>query len=68
MKWKALQAFKLENYIEDLEQISDKATKEWQNEQMLLKMHEDWKPLKFELKDWGVPITYILTGASVEDI
>ena len=38
--------------------------KEYSNEKILIKMREEWVPLKFELKDWR-DSGKILDGASV---
>lgn len=52
--------------LQKLDEISDKATKEFSNERAIAKMFADWEPTEFAVKDWKG--TYILDGEAVENI
>mmetsp|Transcript_11715 Transcript_11715/g.17881 ORF Transcript_11715/g.17881 Transcript_11715/m.17881 type:complete len:180 (+) Transcript_11715:1042-1581(+) len=47
MKLEFFQQFKIENFRDSLEEISDKASKEFSNQRTMLKMKDEWGPLEF---------------------
>jgi len=49
-------------FIEEITEISEIATKERKLESQLTKMRDEWKSVKLSLKDYGVSETYILVG------
>lgn len=49
-----------------LEEISDRATKEWNNEKTMKKMKEEWEPLEFTCKEVAGKDSKILSGDAVE--
>ena len=51
-----------------LEEISDSATKEYNLERILNKMKEDWEPVITELKPWKDTGTFIVSGASNDEV
>ena len=56
----------ISEYKDKLEDISETASKEYSNERMLNKMHEDWVPVTFACKDWKG--SFILDGEAIEVI
>jgi dynein heavy chain len=50
----------------EIEEIVDTASKEYSNEILLHNMRNEWKPIRFEVKDHKD--TYILEGEGVENI
>ena len=58
----------IQNYVEVLEEISDKASKEWSNEKTMKKMTEEWEPLEFTAVECPGKDSYILAGDAVEAI
>ena len=52
-------------HIDDLEDVSETASKEFAIEESLDKMLALWEPVDFELKDWRTTGTSILAGQSV---
>jgi dynein heavy chain len=51
-----------------LEEISEKATKEWNIEKTRYKMVEEWQKVEVELKMHKDTETYIITGSCVDEI
>jgi len=58
----------IENFKNELEEISDTASKEFGNENMMVKMKGDWVELNFTCKEVPEKESYILEGQAVEDI
>lgn len=56
------------DHTEQLEEISDKASKEWSNEKTMGKMKEEWEPLEFTAVECPGKDSYILAGEAVEAI
>lgn len=61
-------ALQIENYKNELEEISDTASKEYGNKNMMVKMKGDWTDLAFTCKEVPEKESYILEGQAVEDI
>jgi len=55
----------IHNYKDQLEDISETASKEYGYEKTLKKMHEDWANIEFTCKEWKNG-SYILDGEAVE--
>ncbi|OMJ80715.1 hypothetical protein SteCoe_18966 [Stentor coeruleus] len=66
--FKHVQNMELDNFINDIEEVAQGASREFSNFKMLEKMERDWEPIKFELKEWGETKTYILLGGALEII
>jgi dynein heavy chain, axonemal len=66
MEISALTQFGVTNCIEEIEEISDVASKEWNNECLIKTMKEEWVPLNFDTKEHKD--TFILDGEATEII
>lgn len=51
-----------------LEEISDKAAKEYGIEKILQKMKDDWGEVNAELKPWKETGTFVVSGGCVDEI
>eukprot|EP00959_Pyramimonas_sp_CCMP1952_P087363 1827723-Pyramimonas_sp.AAC.1 len=58
---------RVEEKMEQLQELSDVASREFSFEKMLTKMQEDWEGLKFELGAWKATGTHILKGGPVDE-
>lgn len=58
----------LKHFFNRLEEISDSATKEYNLEKILNKMQDDWEPVITELKPWKDTGTFIVSGASNDEV
>ena len=58
----------LSNHLPKLEEISENASKEYNIEKILNKMLDDWEPITIELKAWKDTGTFIVGGASVDEV
>jgi dynein heavy chain len=68
MDIKQLDNFGLIDKKEELEILSETASKEWGNKKTMEKMIEDWEPLDFTCKAVEGKNSYILDGEAVEAI
>ena len=55
-------------YIQKISEISESAAKEYQIESGLEAMIKEWEPVVMEFKDWGTTGTYIVSGASIDEV
>ncbi|CEM30102.1 unnamed protein product [Vitrella brassicaformis CCMP3155] len=55
-------------HLDQLQEISEAAAKEYAIEKVRDQMLEEWQPLDFEFKEWRDTGTFILGGACVEEI
>ena len=55
-------------HLNRLDEISDSATKEANIENILNKMQGDWDTVNAELKPWKDTGTYIVAGATVDEV
>jgi len=67
-KLKTLQQMRVLRFKNELEEISENASKEFSNEKMLKQMQDQWEPMEFTTKDWTRSGTFILDGEAVEAI
>ena len=51
MKLDTLKSMEITKHKDILEEISDKASKEWNNEKIMKQMKEQWEPLNFTCKE-----------------
>lgn len=51
-----------------LEEISDKASKEYGIEKILQKMRDDWSEVFAELKPWKETGTFVVSGVCVDEV
>ncbi|KRX11121.1 P-loop containing nucleoside triphosphate hydrolase [Pseudocohnilembus persalinus] len=65
---KLQRAIDLEQHLEQLEEISENASKEYSIENILNKMLNDWANVILELKVWKETGTSIAVGTSIEEI
>lgn len=56
------------NYMTQLEEISETATKEYNIESILNKMYADWEEIYAEVKPWKSTGTFTVSGSAVEEI
>lgn len=56
----------IENFKNDLEEISETASKEFSNMKTMKKMRDDWEPLEFACRAVPDKESYILDGEAVE--
>ena len=56
------------NHLAKLEEISENASKEYNIEKILNKMLDDWEPISVELKPWKDTGSFIVSGASVDEV
>jgi dynein heavy chain len=61
-----LRKFDVQNYKDALEEISDRASKEFSNKTIMQKMKEEWQGLSFDCKMLPGKESYILNGEAVE--
>jgi dynein heavy chain len=66
MNINAFGSTKVTSINNEIEEIVDTASKEYSNEILLHNMRNEWKPIRFEVKDHKD--TYILEGEGVENI
>jgi len=59
---------KVSQWLENLSEISDNASKEWSLEKTLDRMYSEWEPMKFETPPYRDSGTHILSGNCVEEI
>ncbi|CAK9071075.1 unnamed protein product [Durusdinium trenchii] len=55
-------------YVQKISEISESAAKEYQIESGLDGMIKEWEPVIMEFKDWGTTGTYIVAGASIDEV
>jgi dynein heavy chain len=67
-KLDTLRQMQIDKHKDLLEEISDKATKEWNNEKIMASMKEAWEPLKFTCKEVEGKSSKILQGDAIEEI
>jgi len=60
--------YDLVNYIAEIGEISESAAKEYQIESGLQAQKKEWAPVSLEFKDWGDTGSYIVAGASIDEI
>ena len=60
----SLLAVGLEEHLRDIQEISERATKEWNLEKALEKMFSEWRSLPFELKQFKFGGTLSFYSAS----
>lgn len=60
---KDLEVLKFKDMVEE---ISDRASKEWNNEKTMKKMKDEWEPLEFSCKAVPGKDSKILSGDAVE--
>ena len=58
---------KIVEHKEQIQEISDNASREWTLEKTLDKMESDWADLSFELNEWKDTGTFILKGGPVDE-
>lgn len=58
----------MSKHIAKLEEISETATKEYNIEQIMIKMLGDWDEVHAELQAYKSSGTYRVTGGSIEEI
>lgn len=68
MDIKQLMLYNLLEKKDGLEELSEMASKEFQNQNTMIKMKEDWEPLAFTCKEVQGKDSYILDGEAVEQI
>ncbi len=56
------------DFVEQIGEIADNASKEWQIEKSLGEQKEEWAPIICEFKEWKDTGTYILGGGTVDEI
>lgn len=56
----------MQNFKETLEEISDRASKEFTNKNIMKKMKEEWQELSFDCKMLPGKESFILNGEAVE--
>lgn len=56
----------IENFKNELDEISDRASKEFSNLKTMQRMNDDWIPLEFTCKEVPEKESYILDGEAVE--
>lgn len=61
-----LKSFDVRNFKDFLEETSDRASKEFTNKNIMLKMKEEWKELSFDCKLLPGKDSFILNGEAVE--
>lgn len=65
---KQLLAKGIEEKIQEIEEISEAASKEYALENSLDKMEKEWENLNFHVLNWKDRGVFILQGSSIEDI
>ena len=70
MKLETLTPYQVTDKVkrEKLEEISERASKEYGNHKIMVKMKEDWEPLRFTCVEVEGKDSYILSGEAVEEI
>lgn len=58
----------LDNEYKELEEVSDSATKEYNIERILDKMKEDWEGVSVICNAWKDTGTYVMAGASYDEV
>ena len=66
MNIRSLQNYSVEQHKERLEEISERASKEYGNHKTMTKMREDWEPLAYECLTVAGKDSFILSGEAVE--
>jgi dynein heavy chain len=56
----------IENFKNELEEISETASKEFSNDNTMKKMKKEWEPLEFTCKHVPDKESYILDGEAIE--
>ena len=64
--FKMIQHLDFGSHIEEINEISVAALREYNNYKQLEKMEKDWESVKFELKEKPEQQTFILTGVAIE--
>ena len=67
-KLDTLRNLQVDKYKDALEEISDRASKEWNNEKIMKQMKDAWEPLKFLCKEVPGKASKILQGDAIEEI
>jgi dynein heavy chain len=60
--------YSVREHLANLQDISDKASKEWNLEKLMAKMQDEWSDLNFELTTFRDTGIQILKGSNVEEI
>jgi len=55
------------DYVKQLTELSDTASREWSFERTLDKMLTDWEGLQFEVAAWKATGTFVLKGGPVDE-
>ena len=58
----------LHNYITELEEIADTATKEYINEKAIITIESEWEEYKMDLKVGKAPGSYLITANIVDEV
>ena len=66
MTLQSLRNYEVEKYKDKLEEISERASKEFSNHKTMVKMKDDWAPLEFTCQEVPGKDSYILNGEAVE--
>lgn len=66
--FKMIQNFDFGSHLEEINEVSMAAAREFSNFKMLEKMEKEWENVKFELKEKTEQQTYILMGGAIEVI
>lgn len=61
-----LRRSEVQNFKDELEEISDQASKEFSNKSIMKKMKDEWEDLSFDCKMLPGKDSYILNGEAVE--
>ncbi|KAF4662797.1 hypothetical protein FOZ61_002166 [Perkinsus olseni] len=56
------------NYVKDLADVSDRASQEYQIERSLESQQAEWQPATCDFKPWKETGTFILSGATVDEV
>jgi len=68
MTMEKLRNLEILTHKDKLEEISDRASKEYSNSKIMQKMKEEWEPLEFTCHEVPGKDSYILSGEAVEII
>ena len=68
MTLKIAQNYELDRYLEQIEIISENATREYAIEQIMAKQLKEWEVMQASLKPWRETGTFTVSGTSIEEI
>jgi dynein heavy chain len=66
MTLQSLRNYDVEKFKDKLEEISERASKEYSNHKTMAKMKDDWGPLEFTCQEVQGKDSYILNGEAIE--